>query len=69
MRNEVVFKVREYSWCKTEFAVFSADKDGLFTVTVRTGACSIHTYGTRDEVLALADMLRHAVDQTEEVQS
>jgi hypothetical protein len=66
--NEVVFKVSEWPWCKTEFGVFPEDEKGYFAVTVRTGAAYIQTYAKRSDMLALADMLRHAVEKVEEVQ-
>ena len=70
--NEVVIRCIDFPWCKTVVTVRPTTTqgfEGLFSLTVETGAARLHTYPTRDDLLALADMLRHAVEQTEEVQS
>ena len=63
--NEVTF-YPPYKWCKTNFRVSAAQPpDGAdFTVCIGTGAATLQTYATRDELRALGEMLlRHANDE------
>lgn len=65
MNNEVTF-YPPFKWCETSFDVSESGptlrSEGVqFTFIVRTGAASLQTYATRDELRALGEMLlRHA---------
>lgn len=66
--NEVTF-YPPFKRCETSFHVSRSgeqlQRDGVeFTVSARTGAVSLQTYATRDELRALGEMLlRHANDE------
>ena len=63
--NEVKF-IPTYSWCETSFRVstVSPPEGADFTFCVGTGAMTLQTYATRDELRALGEMLlRHANDE------
>ena len=68
--NEVLIRCIKFPWCKTVVTVRPNQTkgfEGLASLTVETGASRLHTYPTRDELLALADILREHAEKIAEV--
>jgi len=63
-----------FKWCETEFSAIDDDENVTddaenvyLALVIRTGAASVQTYATRDELRALGAMLmRHSVDAHQE---
>lgn len=70
MSNQTIIKSEKYQWCKTELIVRpnkTPGFEGLASLSIETGCARLHTYPTRDELLALADMLREHAETMEAV--
>lgn len=57
----VTIGTKPYSWCKTEIRVSNHDEpDYDAVVVITTGASSLQTYATREQLISLANMLMNA---------
>lgn len=57
----VTIGTKPYPWCKTEIRVSNHDEpDYDAVVVITTGASSLQTYATREQLISIANMLMNA---------
>jgi hypothetical protein len=68
MRKEVTIACKPFPWCRTEIAISDSGEPIMstypalpFTLSIRTGCSHLQTYATREELLALVEVINQAV--------
>ena len=69
MSNEVIIQSEPYPQCSTTVRVSEVPGiDGTIVLCIGTGAASLQTYATRDELRRLGEMLLRHANENETLQ-